>query len=734
MLSVIRTYGIIAYPNKICVLTDDNTNVYIYLKGDENCKWGISEDGYTILPTEKGWVYAQADANGFAIPSTYRLSSENCKCEELKSFLLQQPKSIKVNHSQRNINRTTRIPDTSTFKSSPIVGNRKALVILMSFADLDFKKKREDFDNLFNKINYNEDGARGSVKDFFLWSSYGKLDFTCDVIGPFKAAHNMAYYGGNSGETGQDKNPFSLFEEAVQLAARQINLKDYDSDGDGFVDNIHIIFAGYGEEAGAMSSAIWSHEMTFNPIKIQGININKYSCAPELRNNSGNGISRIGPHCHEMGHALGAMDYYDVDYETNGNFPGTGNWDIMASGSWNEEGICPPDFNPYVKVFNFGWAEAKDVDSENIATIYPSWEDENQIYRLNTPVSNEFFLLENRQKQGFDSAIPGEGLLIFHIGSRIENNAQNNKINSCYPQQCYIVCASSEFQVPSPSPSSYGNLNSPGCPFPGTSGKTSFSDSTVPSALCVDGTPSGINISNINESFDGIITLGTENVLPDKKLWQETFEDSSWSDRWTQESQVWKLFDVNDDSKNYLGNMPSIVQGNCYLYMKLGSISIGGSNNDGGEVVSSPLTLNENCDVKLHFKYYNSPDLVNTTSYSNLLTVFIESNGERVKLASFSNTEKEWNSANISLDIEKGADFRIIFQGEGHHSGYICIDDIQISGKSESSIKPVFLLPGKTEDLYSINGIKQTSTVKKLPQGFYILCGKNGERKKIFMK
>ena len=108
----------------------------------------------------------------------------------------------------------------------------------------------------------------------------------------------MAFYGRNDIQ-GNDSNPYALFMEAISNVANETDLSQYDMDEDGVIDNVHIIFAGYGEEAGAQANAIWSHEMTFGSYyEIQGMKIDKYSCAPELRGNSGGGISRIGCHCH----------------------------------------------------------------------------------------------------------------------------------------------------------------------------------------------------------------------------------------------------------------------------------------------------------------------------------------------------------------------------------------------------------------------------------------------------
>lgn len=689
LLYSLHTVTMPAYPKKVRLAS----GVYITIHGDERCKWGVSEDGYTILPTQQGWMYAKDDGNGYAVSSEYELTSREERSEDLAEFLKSQQKGLPLDvASARSETKNTTKVKRQTGKSGEkqtAVGDRRALVIMMSFANLDFKKSKTDFDDLFNKENYSEDGAIGSVRNFFSWASYGKLKFTCDIVGPYKAQHEMSYYGGNSGNGGGDKNPYALFEEAINNAINEVNLSDYDSDGDGHVDNIHIIFAGYGEEAGASSSAIWSHEMTFQAITVQGMKIDKYSCAPELRGNSGNGISRIGPHCHEMGHALGAMDYYDVDYEENGEYSGTGQWDVMASGSWNRDGICPADFNPYVKIYNFGWAEAQALAADSQTEIYPAYENDAQIYRLDSPINGEFFLLENRQQNNFDAALPGSGLLIFHIGSNIESKAASNTINSKYPQQCYIVCASSESKRPTATPSSYGKINTEGCPFPGTSGKTSFSDDTTPSALCIDGTESYITLSDISVS-DGIITLynGTSSQpsTPEETLWSENFEDDDWLSKWMQDGEFWKIYtDKITSEKRPIGEAPAAIEGKRYLYVNIGGFSIGGSRGNTYEISSNPLSIEKVENCRLSLSYYNSPEFCSSSSYTNVLSVYVEYNGGRKLLKTFESTNNEWVKAAIDVPNMNEKGYSIIFKAEGNKSGYLCIDNLRITGKKEGT-------------------------------------------------
>lgn len=481
VIGAFQAFGIPAYPKRVPIIVDGDT-LYLQIKGDEHNKYAMDKDGLALLQTENGWYYATMEKDGRTIPSEFKLTAESKRSRALKNFL--ETKSQNIKPSLGNVHN---MPDKiNVISNTPVIGQRRVLVIMMQFRDKLFTKKPDDFKRLFNENNYQEDGAIGSVRDYYNYVSYNQLDLQCDIMGPYTSMQNMAFYGSNTTAGGNDQNPYVLFEEAIENVVKEINLSDYDADGDGYVDNVHIIYAGYGEEAGASSNAIWAHEMTFSAITIQGMKINKYSCAPELRGNMGNGISRIGPHCHEIGHALGAMDYYDTNYETDGSYQGTGQWDVMASGSWNNDGICPANFNPYVKVYNFGWAEAKSLQTDAENTIIP-YSVKGDIYRLDTGHDNDFYLIENRQQEYFDKAVPGTGLLIYHIGPDIKEKSLSNTINSTHPQQCYPVCAGAKVSRPSSQVQSYGNINSSECPYPGSSQNVLFSDSSIPAALTFNG-------------------------------------------------------------------------------------------------------------------------------------------------------------------------------------------------------------------------------------------------------
>lgn len=515
--------GMPAYPKKIPVNVEDGV-VYIRLFGDEHNKIAETLDGYSLVQNCGKWFFAEKDADGLLKPSPHKLSS--ILTDDCKQFLANTSRHL-ANECKRS--KTDEGNYIEAVSHGQIVqGNRKVLVILMQYSDLPMIKSKNDFNDLFNGIGYSDDGAQGSVCDFYTDVSYGQLQLVCDVLGPFVSRYNRKYYGGNNRD-GNDSHPEELFEEAIIKVAEQVSLKDYDADHDGYVDNVHVIFAGHGEEAGATDDAIWSHEATFyTPYEIQGMKVKGYSCAPELRGNSGNGISRIGPHCHEIGHALGAMDYYDTDYGTNGEYLGTGNWDVMASGSWNNDGITPADFNPYVKAYDFGWITPKDLPVGEVS-IHPSYVGSGNYYILKSSYAADYYLIENRSRDKWGNGVPGEGMLIYHIHPEIASSG--NRINAMAPQKCYVVCASSKTQRPGSSSSSYGDINSDGCPYPGSSNNTDFGQSSIPVAFFWDDEECDIELNSIFIDAEGIIHLENnslgigEDEVERKRIFFEGFED-----------------------------------------------------------------------------------------------------------------------------------------------------------------------------------------------------------------
>jgi len=503
----------------------DCTTISLYLKGDEKVHWMESEDGYSLMyDNNKTIVYAISDENGGMMPSSVAVRDISLRSVSDQSFLKAIPKKLKYSAVQVNILKSIWefMPESagdapSRLRSS--TGVAHAICALVDFPDKPFTKSIEDFDMLMNQEGYKASpGAVGSVHDYYYENSYGKLDITITVVGIYRLPQNSDYYGAN-GSNGQDMTS-RLQEFAIAAAQRTFsdlsNIADYDNDGDGYIDSFHIIYAGHGEEAGGGANCIWAHKFQFPTQTFGSKKINAYSCSPELRAASGSDITYIGPICHEMCHIFGSPDFYDVDYNNTGNgeFIGTGKWDLMAGGSWNNNGASPAHINMYEKI-QLGWVIPETLNQMKTVTGMLNSAKNPVAYRFDAATPGEYFVLENRQKIGFDSYVPGTGLLIYHV-SLTNSDISSNKVNNKHPQKMYPICASATTNPnPTGTPDAYGNINSAGCPFPGSAGNKSFTDYTTPAAIAWNGSNTGKPVTEIQEQ-GGVISF--KFLMPEPEL------------------------------------------------------------------------------------------------------------------------------------------------------------------------------------------------------------------------
>lgn len=489
-----------AYPEKIQFRQPDGrTQVWIWLKGDERVHWAESMDGYSLVHNDNGALeYAMPDGKGGMTASGLLATEQEERSAEVEAFLKKTPKGLRF--SQEQIDELLRIwNQVEDAKSGPktmtnVLGEKRFLVILFAFQDKPFGHGARAFKNLFNQVNYTANGAHGSVHDYYYAVSGGLFSLKVDVVGPFTGIYNTAHYG-NTDNGYQD-----FAHEAVDSAAQYVDFSNYDNDGDGYIDGLHIIFAGYGEEAGAPVDCIWSHKWNiFNPPTYNNTVVDVYSCSPECKGTDGNILTAIGVICHELGHVFGAPDYYDTDYgQSGGEFPGLGQWDIMSSGSWNRGGIVPANHNPYTKLYIYNWATCdtlNNLDGKHV--MLPATRSNSDFYRLNTSTAGDFFLIENRQKESWDSGIPGHGMLVYHVHPSAHGASVSNRK---HPQQIYILAHTTIYSYPDGTPTSYGSLNSDMTPLPSMNGfKDSLTDNSVPWIRPWSGVENNVKIKNISE-------------------------------------------------------------------------------------------------------------------------------------------------------------------------------------------------------------------------------------------
>lgn len=308
---------------------------------------------------------------------------------------------------------------------SSFTGERRGLVILVSFPDCQFSSDdpASVWGDIINRRGYSANGAPGSVSDYFYDQSYGQFRIFFDVVGPIEAAHPYAYYGKNiywSKDDYFDQNDGELVEEACSAVADSVSFADYDWDGDGRVDMVYLLFAGYGEADywWVTEDVIWPHmgELTYDwsesypeGVTLQGLVIDKYACSSELA--STGELGGLGSICHEFSHCLGLADHYN----TATGATVVGHYDLMDSGNFNGDGWCPPGYSSFERYF-CGWLTPQAVGAPlEVGTLQPLHQaPDARIYREH-PADNAYYIIEYRADDAWDHSLPTHGLLAWRV-------------------------------------------------------------------------------------------------------------------------------------------------------------------------------------------------------------------------------------------------------------------------------------------------------------------------------
>lgn len=485
------------------------------LVGDEYSHYYVTNDGLALMRGNDGnFRYVTTDADGMLSVSPMIAADKDLRSADAKNFIskinaekvsIALADKAKANRMRRSVQTSAAMNDPrkataqnglGLFSSDyPTTGKVKSLVFLVEFKNNSFTVKDPNayWTRMLNQQDFAEDGGTGSARDFFLKQSANQFEPEFVVYGPVKLPQNMSYYGGNDA-SGNDLRPEEMVTHAAELLKDQIDFSKYDFDNNGYVDNIYVFYAGYGEADGGPATTVWPHnwEVPSGPV-YNGKRIKSYACSNELQYD-GTTPDGIGTFCHEFSHVIGLPDLYATAY-TSAVTPGY--YSVMDQGSYNNDGRTPPNYSSF-ELNALKWIEptvlndAASVRLENLS-------DSRQAYLIPTLTESEFFLLENRQKTGNDKYIPGHGMLVWHIdfdqkvwdANTVNNNAQHQYVD--------LVEANNK---PSNSNTSYW----PGYPFPGTGKVTSFTSSTTPALKDWSKRAIDVPLTNITET-DGIITF-----------------------------------------------------------------------------------------------------------------------------------------------------------------------------------------------------------------------------------
>lgn len=442
MLSMLFAFGAAANAvpakklQKVITLTN-GTQVSVELRGDEYLSWWEGTDGTAYRATADENVFEAFDLEAQKPAAAAR----RARAEQGRVARLARVKnSLKgADDKMRGLG-----GDHITYK-----GVKKGLVVLVDFKNKKFADGHdlEYYKNVINGKDFSdeEEGYVGSVRDYFLAQSNGQFELDFDVVGPVTMSKNYGYYG-NDGAYQKDEKVYEMIKEACDGIQDQVNLKDYDWDGDGEADQVFFLYAGLGQASGGSAGTIWPHEseLRYWPCGVLSYStgkINTYACANELQPET-QGSSRyisagIGTICHEFSHCLGFADMYDT---TGGGGYGMSVFDVMDQGSYNGNGFVPCNYTAFERIYA-GWVEAIElIDPATVKDMKSVSDYGRPFIMYNYKNTNEYFLLENRQNTGWDKGLYGSnGLLIVHV-NYVPSRWANNSVNSSAEKiQCCTV-------------------------------------------------------------------------------------------------------------------------------------------------------------------------------------------------------------------------------------------------------------------------------------------------------
>ena len=427
-MCVVASWAVKADPTPTVVTQPDGTQLTIIVHGDEDCNWYTTSDGVLLCPIGNSYFVASISANGEIAPTTLLAHERSMRSDNETSIIAKQDKAafysaIKGRQQQYRARRIS--IGTAATSYFPHTGSPKALVILVEFSDTLFSVSEPSvvFDEYLNHegssmpdhSNY-ERRNHGSVRQYFNDMSNGAFTPQFDVYGPVRMEKPSAYYGEGTDNMTRIKE---MIVAACDSIDKDVDFTEYDQDGDGFVDLVYVIYAGYSQSVGGNSvDCIWpksgtlgSVSNTFDGMKINRFGINnelnyypgrKFNSYPEITKR----INGIGLFCHEFSHTLGFPDLYcelEVDNQE------LEYWDLMDGGEYVYNGYTPAPYSPWEKEVA-GWTTIDEITEAKQITLA-----DGQAVRIKSDTNDEYIILLNMQNNGWAKAMLGHGMLVYRI-------------------------------------------------------------------------------------------------------------------------------------------------------------------------------------------------------------------------------------------------------------------------------------------------------------------------------
>lgn len=500
-------YALPASPDCMKIKQADGTYLTVRMIGDERFHYALTPDGFPLIEKDGVYHYAQLAADGIVEATTLKASDIDKRSQAERAFLQSTDASALMDKLNTMETEQTKIynsyiynkvcaarlnsPNSMRFGDFVAEGSPKTLVVLVEFDDVKFCQADPAayFRRMLSEEGFSDNGATGSVLDYFKVNSSGKYTPDFEIVGPVKLDKPLSYYGANDLIGVKDKNAPELVSDLCTLIDPEVDFTRYDNNKNGVIDGLYIIYAGEGEATGGPSLSIWPHCSFFSllhpdtPYLYDGVQLDTYAISHEWENGK---PAAAGVFIHEYCHLLGLPDIYTGDK----SILTPGHWSVLDMGPYNNERRTPPLYSAFER-YALGWVEPRVLSGRENVKLLPLAENDVCIVPVN---EQECYLFENRQQTGWDAYIPGHGMLVWHLDYNKENFLNVNGDGE--HQRVDLVEADDKRD----------EATRAGDAFPGTAGVTEFGDDTKPSMRSWDGMPQNVMLTEIAET-DGVITF-----------------------------------------------------------------------------------------------------------------------------------------------------------------------------------------------------------------------------------
>ena len=501
----------------------DGTVLYVMLNGDEAFHYYSTLDGVPVVKDGDNYCYALLSDDNVLVSTGCVAHNEGVRNLE-EQAIIDANKFSGMQDDMAEVACMRAAQYTfSRASAKKYVGEMNIPVLLVEYSDVKFSFTKEQISDILNKKDYEGydypsykegntvyyDKSPGSAKDYFIEQSGGLFTPNFIVSDIVTLPNKMSYYGANNA-SGTDVRRGQMMADGLAKADANFDFSKFDNDGDGKAEFLYCIYAGYGENIGGNdANTVWPHAWKLSASvgkkTYDGVQFDAYACSQELTASpdyseyyGGASLSGVGMVCHEFSHILGLVDLYNTKtgYSTTFNY-----WDLMDLGCYAADSYYPVNYSAFQREY-VGWKELETIEEKECYSLTAVSQGGAGYKILNDANSDEYFILENRQQEGWDTYLFNSGMIITHVDfdqSAWDNHKLNNDDNH---QRFALIPADDEIIIYDGVNGSAAGASFRGDAWPGTSGNRAFTDTSKPAAKVFTGGYLGKPVTNITVNGD----------------------------------------------------------------------------------------------------------------------------------------------------------------------------------------------------------------------------------------